>query len=320
MTSAFTLSLPLALVALAAGAEPPNVVTDIPPVHSLVAKVMGDLGTPELLVSGGAEPHSYQLRPSQAAALANADLIFWVGHEMTPWLERALEGGDGATAVALLDLPTTKIRVYEEAHEGEAHEGEAGHDDHAQEGHEEEGHAEEGHGHSGADPHAWLDPRNARAWIVAIRDGLSASDAANAPSYAANADKALADLAALETAIEGKLAGAKAAPIITSHDAYGYFSDRFGLSVAGSMEAGDAADPGAGHVSALAALAASKGVRCLFPEAGHDPARMSVLASDTGLKLGGALDPEGVMIEPGSGLYDRLLTQMAEAIAACNAS
>ena len=89
------LALSLAAVAVlwtsAALAEPPRVVATIKPVHALVSAVMGDLGKPELIVRGGASPHTYSLRPSDAGALENADLVFWTGHGMELFLEEALE-------------------------------------------------------------------------------------------------------------------------------------------------------------------------------------------------------------------------------------
>ncbi len=297
------------LAAVPAMAEVPAVVADTPVVQSLAEKVMGDLGTPEVLVSGGAEPHSYQLRPSQARALADADVILWVGPEMTPWLPRALETNEGGTVLGLLAAPGTKLRQFA-PHGGEEPEGEA-HEDH------DGDHDEEGHDHHGTDPHAWLDPANARVWVAAIRDALVAADPANAATYTANADAALADLTTLEAELTRTLAGAGKAPFIVGHDAYGYLADRFGLTIAASIEAGDAAEPGAAHLAEVADLVASKGVTCLFPEAGHDPARSAMLVADSGAKLGAPLDPEGLRMLPGPDLYDRLMRDIAGAIAAC---
>ena len=80
----YTISLAMAsLVALPALAEVPAVVTDIAPVHALVAMVMGDLGTPVLLLDKGADPHDFQLRPSQAQAVATAGLVVWIGPQMS---------------------------------------------------------------------------------------------------------------------------------------------------------------------------------------------------------------------------------------------
>ncbi|MCX8509904.1 MAG: zinc ABC transporter substrate-binding protein, partial [Rhodobacteraceae bacterium] len=95
---ALTLAFVLTALGPMARAEVPVVVTDIPVLQSLVAGVMGDLGTPDLLVPAGAEPHSYQMRPSQGRVLRSADLVFWIGPEMTPWLGRALDSAPEGTA------------------------------------------------------------------------------------------------------------------------------------------------------------------------------------------------------------------------------
>jgi len=114
-------------------AEVPKVVTDIPPVHALVAQVMGDLGEPTLLLARGADEHDFQLRPSQAAEVAEADLVVWIGPELTPWLDSALTvRPEGAAALALLDAEVTRLRAYGEAH--------GDHDDHAEAGPDEHGH------------------------------------------------------------------------------------------------------------------------------------------------------------------------------------
>lgn len=132
----YTISVALAsLLAGPALAEVPRVVTDLPPVHSLVAQVMGDLGEPDLLLGQGADPHSFQLRPSQARALANADLVVWIGPEMTRWLERALEGRKGEE-LRLMQVAGTHLQDFGE---GAAH-------DHAGHGHD---HADEDHDHAG---------------------------------------------------------------------------------------------------------------------------------------------------------------------------
>ena len=99
------LSLLCALPAVAQ-AEVPRVVTDIAPIHSLTAQVMGDLGTPDLLLPPGADPHDFALRPSDAEALTQADLVIWVGEGLTPWLEDPLETlAPQATRLELLAAP-----------------------------------------------------------------------------------------------------------------------------------------------------------------------------------------------------------------------
>ncbi|WP_326491283.1 zinc ABC transporter substrate-binding protein [Rhodovulum sulfidophilum] len=317
----------LALAAPAA-AQPPRVVTDIPPVQSLVAEVMGDLGSPEILLDQGGDPHHFQLKPSQARAISEAGLVFWVGPELTPWLDRALNGlGPYAQAVALIEAPGTYRRSYDdEAHdhdhdhdhdgEPEDHHHEAAmpdedhdHDDHAG----EEGH----HHHDGIDPHAWLDPENARVWVLRISGALAEADPDNTAAYEANAHAALDRIAAAETEARQLLAPVGDRPIMVFHDAYGYFAEHFDLTVAGSIAMGDAAEPGAARLAGLRDELRHEGVACLFPEAQHDPAYAEAIAEGTDVRVGAPLDPSGSTLAYGPDLYPALLTGLARTIAAC---
>lgn len=277
----------LLICARPAAAEVPAVVTDIAPVQSLVAQVMGNLGSPEMLVAPGAEPHSYQLRPSQMAALGRADLVIWIGPEMSPWLERAMQSASQADDVRLLALEGTKLRHFG---------GEGG----------------------GADPHAWLDPDNAQLWLTAISAALSRHDPDHTDQYADNAATAAKEIRAADSTMRATLASARR-PFITSHAAYGYFADHYGLTIAASIEDGDAAEPGAAHISDLSALIAAGQVACVFPEAGHDPARAQELAAGSAVRLGPPLDPEGVAHEPGAGMYLSLMLTLAQSVADCQA-
>ena len=121
-------------------ADVPNVVVDIAPVHSLVARVMGDLGEAKIVVQPGASPHGYSMRPSEAAALQAADLVFWMGEDLTPWLEDAIDTlAEDASVTSLLETDGTKLRDFREGALFEVHD----HDDH--EDHDEEGHDDHDH-------------------------------------------------------------------------------------------------------------------------------------------------------------------------------
>ena len=314
-----------ALALLGAGsaqADVPRVVADIPPVHSLAAQVLGDLGKAELLLETGGNAHDYQLRPSQARAVANADLVFWVGAEMTPWLDRTLDGiGGTAKAVALLDAEETYRREFGDnaAHHHDpdqgADHGEAEHhdhdDDHGHAGandhdaHDHDAHDHDAHDHSGLDPHAWLDPANARAWLQVIAAELAAADPDNAARYAANAEAAAAQIAALDARTAKRLAPVADRPFVTFHQAYGYFAGHYGLTVAGSVALGDAAAPGAARLSDLRADLSAGDVVCAFPEAQHDPALVGTVVEGTSVRIGGVLDPSGSSLPPGPNFMPR---------------
>lgn len=333
----YTISLIAAsLIAATARAEVPAVVTDIPPVHSLVSMVMGDLGTPVLLLDQGADAHDFQLRPSQAQAVQEAGLVVWVGPEMSPWLDRVMDGlGTQAPQLALLAVPGTATRSFgdddhhdhahgDNAHGDHAHDDHGhdhGHDDHAHgdhghgdHGHDHEGHDHEGHIHAGTDPHAWLDPANAALWVEAVAAELARLDPANAAAYMANAAAARARIAAVEAEAAQALAAARGRPLIVHHDAYGYFADHFGLDFR-PIAGGDAAGPGAAALRAL--IAEAGGAACVFPEANHDAGLAEQVAADTGAKLGAPLDPEGSALAPGPDLYPALLANLAATIASC---
>lgn len=146
----------VASVALSAPATAePVVVTDIPPVHSLVARVMQGVGEPTQILPPGASPHGYAMRPSEAAALADADVVFWVGPELTPWLERAIDTlATKAEAVELLEAPGTFHLQFREGATFEAHDHGDDHDDEAgHEGHDHEEHDHEGHDHDAHEEH-----------------------------------------------------------------------------------------------------------------------------------------------------------------------
>ena len=317
MRSAHIPATMLILCAAPLWAEVPVVMTDIPPVHALVAQVMGELGNPVLLLEPGGDAHDFQLRPSQASALADADAIFWVGPELTPWLDRALVVAPDADSVPLLGTAGTVLRAYGDSDaiaDSEALPGVGGDQEAPMPVSPEPGGPA---GHGNLDPHAWLDPTNAEIWLGRIADELSSLDPGNSITYRANASLAQTAIAALDTDLQARLDPARNAPIVVAHDALGYFANHFGLSIAATISAGDAARPGAAHLSKIRALLEKGGVACIFPGALDDPSRVELLADGTGTAIGGALDPEGRTLTPGPQLYTELLSNPATTISTC---
>ena len=146
MRSAF---FALPLLASPALAEVPQVVTDIPPVHSLVASVMQGVGKPTLLLPPGGSAHGHQMRPSEAAAMSAADLVVWVGEELSPWIaDASAKLAPDAASLSLIDVQGTVLR--EAGHHGHDHE--AGHETGAEDGgHSDEHHDAHEHDHDGHD-------------------------------------------------------------------------------------------------------------------------------------------------------------------------
>lgn len=311
-----------AVIGLAGGAmaEAPKVATDIAPVHSLVARVMQGVGEPALIVPPGASPHSHAMRPSEAAALEKADLVIWMGESLTPWLEGAIDALAGdAHVIELLGEGNSRVLPFREGVAFAAH----GHDEDGHEAHDEEGHADhEGHdhdhAHDGADPHAWLDPMNARIWLDVIARELTGHDPANAALYAANATDAQAELDSLAVEIAAQVAPVRGKPFLVFHDAYQYFETAFDLSATGAIALSDAADPGPARIAELRDLVQEQNIACVFSEPQFDPKLVRTVFGEVAGH--GVLDPLGAELTPGPDLYPTLMRRMAAALTECLAA
>lgn len=320
-----TMRLPFALLGLAmltsTAMAAPQVVASIKPVHSLVAAVMAGVAEPTLLVRGSASPHTYALKPSDAAALESADIVFWTGHGMELFLADALDTlSTNAQIVELAEAPGIELLPVREggAFEAHAHEGEEGHDhEHAAEEHEHE-HAEEEHEHEHGegDMHFWLDPENAKLMVEQIAATLSSADPENAAAYAANAQTKIASLDALQTELTATLAPVKDKPFMVFHDAYQYFENRFGLTLAGSITVTPETAPGAARIDELKGKIAEIGATCVFAEPNFQPTIVNAITEGSTAKAG-VLDPEGGALTEGPDLYETLLRGLATSLVDC---
>lgn len=339
-------SLAAALLAGTALADVPNVAADIAPVHSLVARVMEGVGEPSLIVAPGASPHEYSLRPSEATALQNADLVFWIGHDLTPWLEDAIEAlAEDATVVELMEADgTTELPIREgalfeehrhgdEDHAAEHEEHEHGnhaehaadherhdhgdHADHADE-HEDahEGHDHADHGHGDHDPHLWLSPDNGSAWLNAIAAALSAADPDNAGAYFSNAAAGREELSSLRAEINSILEPVRGGNFIVFHDAYQYFEAAFDFPASGAISVSDATDPSPARISEIQARVADQNVTCIMSEPQFNPGIVASVMDGSDAKTG-VMDPLGSSLDPGADLYPQLLRNLATSLAGC---
>jgi zinc transport system substrate-binding protein len=297
-----TLAWTLLLVALpfrvAFGAE---VVASIAPVHSLTAQVMQGTGAPYLLLPPGASPHDYALRPSDAAALERAALVFWVGPRLEPWLARPLATlATGARVIRLADTPDLTRLVQREGAAFEAH------DDGVEAAHTEDE----------TDPHLWLDPLNAKLWLDTIAAALAEADPENRVPYLANTAAAKAELDALATEIDARLAPVRGRPFIVFHDAFHYFERRFSIEAVGAVALSDARAPGPARIARIRERIRAVNAVCLFREPQFRAALVATVAEGTEIRVG-LLDPLGTGLQPGPNLYPNLLRDLADSIAGC---
>ena len=293
-----------ALISLTAlpAVSAPRVATDIPPVQSLAARVMQGVGKPESILPPGATPHSYSMRPSEAARLSEADIVFWVGEGLTSWFGDAVAAlASEAVSVELMEAPGVALLEFRE--------GEHGHDD--------DHDRKEEHGHHGdMDPHIWLDPANGKAIFAAMAARLAEIDPANADAYAANAAAGAAELDVLAERVEAIVAPVRGQAFVTAHDGYIYFEHRFEIESEGSVALSDAASPGPARLDRIRHAIQDHGVACVFIEPQLDPKLARTAAEGTNARIA-VLDPLGAKLEPGPGLYRALIEGLAKSLADC---
>ena len=286
-----------------------KVVTSIKPIHSLASYLMEGVGSPDLIVDGYASPHGFALKPSHAKMLQEADLIFWVGEGLENFLEKPLKSiAKKAEKIELLEIKGLKKLKFREKNIFDEH------DDH---GHEEDGHDDhghEGHAHGEYDPHIWLDPANAKTILNEMVEHLIENDEKNASIYKSNLDKALKDIDKLISDVNSELN--QNISFIVFHDAYQYFENRFNVKVLGAFTVNTDVMPGAEQLSGIREIIEHDKVGCIFSEPQFNPDIINAVAKDMDIKTG-VLDPLGATLDPGKGLYFKLIKNMSNSFKGC---
>ena len=307
LSALVTLLLVLGLQNHAAIAAP-DVVVSIKPLHSLVAGVMGDAGTPGLLVPGNASPHVYQMRPSEAKMLNEADIVVWIGENMESFLERPIAnlGSDAVElelhAIAGIRLlPSREGGLFEEDHHDEAHEDE--HDDH-------------GHDHAEFDMHVWLDPANAQRIVAVVADTLVDIDPANADVWRMNAEMMTNRINQLVLDLQEQLEPVHEQPYVVFHDGYGYFENAFDLHGIGALAVDPSRPVGAKRLAELREALEHRGVACVFSEPQFEPDLVNTLVEGTDVRIG-VLDPIGSEVQSGPDAWFEIMENLGTSFSQC---
>lgn len=283
-----------------AAAEPPKVVVSIKPLHSLVAAAMDGVGQPQLLVKTSADPHSYTLKPSEAQALNDAQLVIWAGPGVETFLEKPVAALAGTAKVLRLDSEKT-LKLLK-AREGGLWEGEEN---------------EHGHSHGEVDGHVWLDIENAMAILRAAVRELSLLDKDNAAKYAANGDKTLAALKALDADLRRQLAPLKGKRFVVSHDQLQYFEKRYGLAAAGSITISPDRPPSARRLYEIRARILKNKVACVFGEPQVPDSLVKTAVEGTKARTGVIDTDGGTGIPEGKDAYFTMMRNLGKALADC---
>lgn len=293
-------------------AERDDVVVSIKPIHSLVSAVMQGVGEPVLIVKGAASGHGYSLKPSDAGALQNAKVIFWVGPEMETYLAKPLESlGGQADIIKLEAVKGLTLFGVREGGDFEVHDHGHVHDDD-----QHDGKSKEVHEHHHDDMHIWLDPQNAKLMLEPIAEALSKADPVHAKQYHNNAADYAARLDELQKEVAVDLEPVRNKPYIVFHDAYQYFDRRFELANVGSITVNPEKATGAARIREIQTKVKSLGATCVFSEPQFESRLVATVLEGTQAKTG-VLDPLGADLKDGAELYPQLIRNLASSLKAC---
>ncbi|OSQ36166.1 zinc transporter [Thalassospira mesophila] len=313
----------------AQAADAPRVVASIKPIHSIAAAIMEGVGEPDLLVKGAASPHTYSLRPSEASALQNADLVIYVSPELEAFLSKPLASlsgnakilelaeADGISTLAMREGGAWEAHHHgdEDAHddddeEHDDHDHDTAHDDDHNHDHDPEHHHDEG------DPHIWMSPENGKAIARDITEELAEIDPTHADFYRANLKSLLGKIDATKDDLVNRISAVRQKPFIVFHDAYQYLEHSFDLQAVGSITISPDRKPGAKRLHDIEEKIKSSGASCVFAEPQFKPALVQSIVADTGARIG-TLDPLGANIDAGPDAYTDILSQNIDALASC---
>lgn len=285
-----------------AAQDSPHVVATTKPIHSIVSAVLGEAGQAELLITGMASPHVYALKPSDAGLLNGTDIFVRVSEQVEPFTGRIANALPASVEVVTLaeteGLTLLKVRF-------------GGHfDEHAH----DDDHDLSAHG--SVDGHVWLDPENGKLMARRLASVFSARWPEHADYFAGNAERFAGLIDAASKEIEAQLESVRDVPFVVFHDAYHYFEARFGLRSAGAIAINPEVPPGARRLSALRKRIQQLEGVCAFAEPQFSPRVLDAVTLGSDVRSG-VLDPIGADLEPGPGLYTKLLKRLADGFASC---
>lgn len=282
-----------------------NVVVSIPPLAAMVMPLLDEDDELHVLLSSGASPHGFQLKPSHMRQIQNADIVVSVGTGIDAWLKRALRNYDGTQVVmrqlpGLVLLPKRDGGIWQDSdHDGHAHE----HD---------HGHAEDGAKpleEVRTDGHIWLSYQNARLLIQEFSQQLQALRPIQQGAIVAREQATLASLDEAHQAWLLKIEPYQAQHFVVMHDAYQYFEQSFGLQALGTIHVNPEVPPSMRAVQDLRELIRGQKVKCIFKEPQFPESRLAPVVQGLDVSIG-TLDPLGVdgKIQPYEAFYDRLVS------------
>jgi zinc/manganese transport system substrate-binding protein len=240
----------------------------------VVRQVGGDRIEVASLVGSGGDAHVYEASPADSAKIAAADLVIINGLNFEPWADRLVKAAKYSKA-RLVASKGIKALVT------------AGQ----------------------PDPHAWQDVENVKLYVANIRDALIGADPAGRADYEGNAAAYRARLDKLHAGIKAAFADIAPAKrkVITSHDAFTYYGDAYGIVFHAPQGLSTEAEPTARDVARLVRQIKAEKVTAVFVENITDPRLVAQIAREAGVTLGGTLYSDGLAREGEATTYVGLM-------------
>ncbi|MCX4822945.1 metal ABC transporter substrate-binding protein [Streptomyces sp. NBC_01142] len=260
-----------------------KVVASFYPMQYLAEEIGGDHVSVSTLTKPGIEPHDLELKPRQTAELNEAGYILSL-KGVQPAVDEAIAQSEAKNKIDAATLTTLEKHGTEGGH---SHEGE-------EPGHDEHGDEHAGEGEAGGDPHIWLDPVKYAEVAKGVGKSLEKADPDHAADYRKNTAALVTKLDGLHAKYESGLKNTATKTFITTHSAFGYLAERYGLDQEGIAGIDPESDPSPARIKELQAIAEKDKVTTVFFETLASDKTAKTLAQDTGLKTD-VLDPlEGI--------------------------
>lgn len=290
LVTLFAIGLAIAYTALVSGGgsvaaqdDPVRVTATFSILSDMVRNVGGDLVEVQSLVDANGDAHTFEPAPQDVATLAEADVIVQNGLNFEPWLDDVLDAAGTDALIVVVGEGITPRAATEEEHADE-----------------------ETHDHGEVDPHVWQSVANAIVMVETIRDALIEVDPDREDIYQANADAYVAELTELDQWIEEQIATLpkERRKLVTSHDTFGYYADRYGLEIIGTALGSlttESADPPAGEIAALIEEIQASGIPAVFTENVQQDGLMQQIAENAGVELAPPLYSDALGPEDSAG-------------------
>ncbi|KGQ61615.1 zinc ABC transporter substrate-binding protein [Gallibacterium anatis 7990] len=293
--SKFTIALSAISATTFANAD---ILTSVRPLGFIASSIADGVTKTQILIPAGASPHDYNMKPSDAKRVRDAEFVLWIGKDIDAFLEKSIAQRDATSVLTISKLAGIESLLGETS----AH-------DHDHDHHHSTNELEQ-------DWHVWFSPKISEQVAEQLAQQLTQLYPQHQAKIATNLETFKQQLTTTNQQITQQLAEFKDQGFYVFHDAYRYFENAYGLQQTGYFTINPLIAPGAKKLAKIKEEINEHKVKCLFAEPQFTPKVLQTLQQSTNVKIG-QLDPMGEKIALGKGSYSAFLQQIAEDFSDC---